>query len=872
MAQRYFGTADDTLEDSTGRRAKLRKVWTYTDAAKTSPFSAWFADEALTVPTVPTSDALGYIPACFCADATPALWGGGASQTGAEPDYVAPLIRRDSTDDVSASLTALDSRVATVETVLPDLAPVADVSALDTRLGTVETALPNKAEASQLSATVRVVAHGTTATTARPADVDIVLWVGTVDPTGATADDLLLRSDTSSLSRYDGAAWDALGGPGGTSLSVQDENGTALTGISLVDFQGAGVTVTEGAAGEVVVTVPGGSGSITPTATQNALTGWWHVDGYGALGDGTTNDHAAIQAAVDACALAGGGVVYFPPTPNGYLTLSTTLVPGGVLLTGSSMDYATSPARPSRGSVLFTTAAIAAVVQLGDDNMTSASGETGASMERLIVDGGGVATAVVRTAGRRNYIRHCQIWRGASVGVLMDGQNGYLTDSVIGQNNVGDCVRITFYDNKVKRNQIRQSGAAQVRVMGAAGGIEITDNHMFGGADGTLVGTTGTNITVENDCNSILINNNVLDGTNGSQIYLAPTSGVMGSATIVGNVCYQITGFPDGTLPAIKLQPAAAATVRAVTIVGNTFSKKGTGGRYKAMVEKAGTGTVEMVALVANVGDNCNAIASGLTPTADIGNSIRSTGGVITTSASATAIAVQEDGVEEAASITALNVSTGLSVAVAGGVATLTADGGGAATLAVQEDGVEESAAVGTLNVSTGLSVAVAGGVATLTADGGGGAGPITKLKPVAESVTSSATLQDDDDLSFAAAASTTYIIDAVLMVFASIDSPDIKVALTLPTGASMRVVVEGVLLSETAVPAATRILGVLTASGTAVAAGAVASLTVPVRLSGTVTLGTTAGDVQVQWAQNSANPSATQVLNGSYLRAQAVA
>lgn len=47
----------------------------------------------------------------------------------------------------------------------------------------------------------------------------------------------------------------------GGSLAVQDENGTIATGVTQLDFQGAGVTATAGPNGEVVVTVPGASAS-----------------------------------------------------------------------------------------------------------------------------------------------------------------------------------------------------------------------------------------------------------------------------------------------------------------------------------------------------------------------------------------------------------------------------------------------------------------------------------------------------------------------------------------------------------------------------------------------------------------------------------
>jgi parallel beta-helix repeat protein len=48
-----------------------------------------------------------------------------------------------------------------------------------------------------------------------------------------------------------------------------------------------------------------------PTAARNPLTGWFHADGFGAKFDGTTDDTAAIQAAVNA-AKAVKGVVWLP--------------------------------------------------------------------------------------------------------------------------------------------------------------------------------------------------------------------------------------------------------------------------------------------------------------------------------------------------------------------------------------------------------------------------------------------------------------------------------------------------------------------------------------------------------------------------------
>ncbi len=50
----------------------------------------------------------------------------------------------------------------------------------------------------------------------------------------------------------------------------------------------------------------------TTTVINNDL-GWFNVKAYGAIGDGTTNDTAAINTTIDALTAAGRGVLYFPP-------------------------------------------------------------------------------------------------------------------------------------------------------------------------------------------------------------------------------------------------------------------------------------------------------------------------------------------------------------------------------------------------------------------------------------------------------------------------------------------------------------------------------------------------------------------------------
>lgn len=62
-----------------------------------------------------------------------------------------------------------------------------------------------------------------------------------------------------------------------------------------------------------------------------------NVKSYGAVGDGTTDDTAAIQAAIDAAETAGGGQLAFPPGTYS-LTDTLTITESNVVLVGAGAD------------------------------------------------------------------------------------------------------------------------------------------------------------------------------------------------------------------------------------------------------------------------------------------------------------------------------------------------------------------------------------------------------------------------------------------------------------------------------------------------------------------------------------------------------
>lgn len=127
------------------------------------------------------------------------------------------------------------------------------------------------------------------------------------------------------------------------------------------------------------------------------------------------------------------------------------------------------------------------------------------------------------------------------------------------------------------------------------------------------------------------------------------------------------------------------------------------------------------------------------------------------------------------------------------------------------------------------------------------------------ETVNNTATLQSDDFLLLDVAASTRYEFE-LYITYTSNTTPDLKLGWTLPTGASNSYVYQffdgatWVASSGATVPTAGVAIGGFGAA-------------LPARFQGVITISTTAGTMQIVWAQNTANASNTTIHAGSYLR-----
>jgi hypothetical protein len=139
---------------------------------------------------------------------------------------------------------------------------------------------------------------------------------------------------------------------------------------------------------------------------------------YGALGDGTTNDTAAIQGAINACAAAGGGIVFFP---GGVYLVTGITVPTSVILLGVGRAPWASTGFTASATIIKATTGCVTVIDIAGvsgDNTRQAEHVT---IQDLSVDGAGIATNGIRVWNFR-YINLSRLFVKSSTVDLLTGK------------------------------------------------------------------------------------------------------------------------------------------------------------------------------------------------------------------------------------------------------------------------------------------------------------------------------------------------------------------------------------------------------------------------------------------------------------------
>ncbi len=137
--------------------------------------------------------------------------------------------------------------------------------------------------------------------------------------------------------------------------------------------------------------------------------------------------------------------------------------------------------------------------------------------------------------------------------------------------------------------------------------------------------------------------------------------------------------------------------------------------------------------------------------------------------------------------------------------------------------------------------------------------------KTADESVTSSTTAQDDDHLFFAVAANEVWFFECFLVVNGP-TAGDIKVGFTVPTGATLLRGIMGLDVAVTSPSGDIRVSASTTSGSLSARNTAGVGTRTTIWIAGTVVNGGTAGNLQLQWAQQVSDGSATTVEVNSWL------
>lgn len=189
-----------------------------------------------------------------------------------------------------------------------------------------------------------------------------------------------------------------------------------------------------------------------------------NVKDYGAKGDGTTDDTAAIQSAINAA--AAGAVIYFPPTGSGSwykITNTLTVTTPNLTFRGNPRDAYTVSIRCAVASkVMISVKAASFVFQylglIGDSSATNGAGatvtgieifgDTDGNMDANIWNGTFQWLAVgIRTHGRNATISNDTLFSNSLKAIVVDGKDAtYHTGSGADQNR-GNTIRQCRFHN-----------------------------------------------------------------------------------------------------------------------------------------------------------------------------------------------------------------------------------------------------------------------------------------------------------------------------------------------------------------------------------------------------------------------------------------
>ena len=307
----------------------------------------------------------------------------------------------------------------------------------------------------------------------------------------------------------------------------------------LFGWDGAGETIAVSASDQSATSVTPISRSSSRTlAVQASLAQHWYDvkdPDFGAAGNGTTDDTAAIQAAIDAAKASNGGVVFLPP---GIYPISVELLidSSNVLLLGSGADtdHTQSPLLGQASTQLrWTGAAGGTMVRLTSPQGATNQKMVGGGVGKIAFDANGLAATGLKIESRQ----------GAAFSELYFNEFSTVGIDVGVVTTLGDATdtqRCLF-----ERVDVRAASAANgigIRLSGSSAGNP--SFNYFRSID--IRHQDGTGIECGNSDNNLFENIRIFRGSSGSAVGLLLKAGATAVETCRANYFVHLNATNGG--------------------------------------------------------------------------------------------------------------------------------------------------------------------------------------------------------------------------------------------------------------------------------------------------------------------------------------